>query len=164
MSDEIQVSDPHAEGLTVLLPAAAKRPRLIVCERDGHWAVALRRTLAPEWGRILQTRSLAECWAELATRPASFVAVELTNENIDDLLDRLVRLPHQFPLVRAAVLADRRLDEYEWLMREAGAIHFECSPRRSDILAQLATRHLTHAPGPAQSTTQRLWAGLPWKG
>ncbi len=163
MSDEVKVSDPHAEGLTVLLPAAAKRPRLIVCERDGHWAVALRRTRAPESGRILQTRSLAECWAELATRPASFVAVELTNENRDSLLDRLVRLQHQFPLARAAVVADRRLGEYEWLMREAGAVHVECSPRRSDILAQLAARHLAHAPVPRQSTTERLWAGLPWR-
>ncbi len=164
MSDELQASDPHADGLTVLLPAAAKRPRLIVCERDGHWAVALRRTLAPQWGRILQTRSLPECWTELATRPASFVVVELTNENTDGLLDRLVRLQHQFPLARAVVVADRRLAEYEWLMREAGAVHFECSPRRSDIVARLAARHLAHAPVPAQSATQRLWAGLPWRG
>ena len=164
MSDEVRVPDPHADGLTVLLPAAAKRPRLIVCERDGHWAVALRRALAPEWGRILQTRSLPECWAELATRPASFVVVELTNENRDGLLDRLVRLQHKFPLARAAVVAERRLAQYEWLMREATAVHFECSPRRSDLVAQLAARHLAHAPVPTQSTTQRLWAGLPWRG
>ncbi len=163
MSDERQVSDPHADGLTVLLPAAAKRPRLIVCERDGHWAVALRRGLAPESGKILQARSLPQCGAELETRPASFVAVELTNENLDDLLDRLVRLQHQFPLARAAVVADRRLGEYEWLMREAGAVYFECSPRRSDIVARLAARHLAHAPVPTQSTTERLWAGLPWR-
>jgi hypothetical protein len=136
--------------------------RLIVCERWGRWAVALRRELAEVGVRVWETRTLADCVAELTESPASFVVLELGGQ-VDELLQQLTRQPRDFPLARFAVVADRALVEYQWLMREAGAVQFLCSPRRVGPLAQLACRHLAQAPPPQQSLTERIWTGLPWR-
>jgi hypothetical protein len=141
--------------------SAASPARLIVCERTGRWAVMLRRELADSGIRVWETRTLDECWTELATSPASFVVLELGSD-AGGLLDRMIRQPRQFPMARLAVVADRPLTEYEWLMREAGAVHFACSPRQVGTLAQLACRHLAQVPAAPQSLTEQVWASLPW--
>ena len=46
--------------------------RLIVCERSGTWAAALRRELAEAGVGLGETRSLVECWESLAAATASF--------------------------------------------------------------------------------------------
>lgn len=135
--------------------------RLIVCERTGRWAVALRRELSGAGVRVWETRTLADCWKELIASPASFVVVELGGD-VAGLLRRMASQSREFPLARLAVAADRSLSDYEWLMREAGAVHFVCSPRQVGPLAQLACRHLAHVPPPQQSLTERIWASLPW--
>jgi hypothetical protein len=135
--------------------------RLIVCERSGRGAVAMRRELAEGGIRVWETRTLADCWSELAHSPASFLVLEL-GSNIADLLQRMARLPREFPSARLAAVADRSLARYEWLMREAGAVHFLCSVRQAGPLAQLACRHLAQVPPPPQSLTERIWASLPW--
>ena len=135
--------------------------RLIVCERTDCWAVALRRELAGAGHRVWETRTIDGCWEELAESPASFVVLEL-NGNIDGLLRCLTRQPRQFPIARLAVVADRGLADHQWLMREAGAVHFVASPRRIGLLAQLACRHLAQVPPPQQSFAERIWANLPW--
>jgi len=138
--------------------------RLIVCERDGRWAAVLRRELAGAGGRVWETRSLADCRDELEQSPASFVVAELTAGNVERLLGLLARLPRWFPAVRLAITADRALEGAEWLMREAGAVHFLCSPRRAGPLARMACRHLAQAPAPEQGLAERIWASLPWGG
>jgi hypothetical protein len=135
--------------------------RLIVCERTGRWAVALRAEVAGAGVRVWETRTLDDCWRELAESPASFLVLELGG-NVADLLDRMARQPRDCPAARLAIVADRPLAGYEWLMREAGAVHFLCSPRQVGPLAQLACRHLAQVPPPPQSMTERIWAGLPW--
>jgi len=151
---------------SVLLPPAAAAARLIVCEHAGRWAVVLRRELAARrWEvRVYETRSLADCWEMLAEAPASFVIVELSAADVAALLRRMARLGRDFPLARVAVVADRSLAGYEWLMREAGAVHFVCSPRQAGPLARLAAGYLAQAPAPQRSLTQQIWAGLPWGG
>ncbi len=136
--------------------------RLIVCERTGRWTVALRRELAEMGVRIRETRSLAECWDVLGESPCSFAVLELTVAGVDDLLGRMARLGWDFPLARVAVVADRDLADYQWLAREAGAVHFVCSRRQLGPLAQLACRHLARAPVVPQGLAQRIWATLPW--
>ena len=59
-------------------------------------------------------------------------------------------------------LLDKGPQFNEWLMREAGAIHFLCSPRRVGPLAQMACRHLVQVPPLQQNITERIWASLPW--
>ena len=112
--------------------------------------MALRRELADAGVRVWETRTLADCWSELAESPASFVVLELGGD-VAGLLRRMARQPREFPAARLAVVADRSLADYEWLMREAGAVHFVCSPRQVGPLAQLACRHLAQVPPPQQS-------------
>ncbi len=135
--------------------------KLIVCERRGRWAVALRRELAEAGVRVWETRTLADCRDELVANPASFAVIEL-GANVGGLLRLLARQPRQFPRARLAVVADRARADYQWLMREAGAVHFLCSPREVAVLARLACRHLAEAPPPQQTLAERIWAGLPW--
>jgi hypothetical protein len=158
MSGEWSVESGENTGR---LAAQGDPARLIVCERTGRWAVALRRELAEAGVRVWETRTLADCFQELAESPASFAVLELGGD-FDELLCRLARRPREFPLARLAVVADRSLADYEWLMREAGAVYFLCSPRKVGPLAQLACRHLAQVPPPQQSLTERIWTSLPW--
>ncbi|MBN2477335.1 MAG: hypothetical protein JXB62_22205 [Pirellulales bacterium] len=146
-----------------MLPPETSAARLIVCERTGRWAAALRRQLDPSEVRLEETRTLGQCREALARAVASFLVAELTLCDIEPLLGQMARLPRDFPLARLAVVADRCLAGYEWLMREAGAVHFTCSTRRLGPLAQAVRRHLAQAPVPPQTLTQRIWASLPWK-
>jgi hypothetical protein len=117
--------------------------------------------LADSGVRVWETRTLADCRDELIENPASFAVIEL-GANVANVLRLLARQPRQFPAARLAVVADRGLANHEWLMREAGAVHFASSPRHVGVLARLACRHLAEAPPPQQSLAERIWAGLPW--
>jgi len=137
--------------------------RLIVCERRGHWAAALRRELSESGLRVWETRLLADCWQSLTVAPASFLVVELSLGNAEALLGRMMRLPTEYPLARVAVVAERRLTAYEWLVREAGAVHFVSSPRELGPLAQIGFRHMAAVPPPHKTFVERVWDGLPWR-
>jgi len=136
--------------------------RLIVCERTGRWAVGLRRELA-DGVPVCETRSLAHCWEALAETPAAFLVLELRPAWLDDLLKRVAAMAREFPAAEVAMVADRSLADHEWLAREAGAVHFTCSPRQLAPLAVIAARHLATIPVPQQTLTERIWASLPWK-
>jgi hypothetical protein len=149
---------------TAYVPSAGGgTARVIVCERTGRWAVALRRELADAGVRVYETRTLADCWQLLAEAPASFAVIELTLAGAEALLCGWTQHGREFPSARMAVVADRSLAGCHWAMREAGAVHFTCSPRGLSPLARLICRHLAQAPAPPQSLPQRIWAGLPWK-
>jgi len=153
------------ERSALLVPRSgeAARGRLILCERRGIWAAWLRRELVPVGVGLTETRLLDDCWQLLERLPASFLVLELSSENVERLLRRLAWLDHDYPQARAAVVADRRLGHYEWLMREAGAVHFLCSPREVRLLAEVACRHLAQVPVPAQDLAERIWSSLPWR-
>ncbi len=136
--------------------------RLIVCERTGQWAVALRRELTGGGARVCETRSLDDCWQMLAGFPFSFVVVELTRANIDNLLHRLIDSKRQHPRARVAVVADRSLAGYEWLVREAGAVQLLVSRLRLGPLAGVAQRHLAQVPQRRLGLAERIWVELPW--
>ena len=74
----------------------------------------------------------------------------------------MARQPREFPAARLAVVADESRAGHERLMREAGAVHFLCSPRQAGLLARLACRHLAQVPPPPQSLSERIWGSLPW--
>jgi hypothetical protein len=135
---------------------------VIVSERSGRWAVALRRELGREI-RVFETRSVVQAWEQLACSPASFVVIELTNGNIDRFLTRMLRREREFPAARVAVAADRATAGCEWPAREAGAVLFVTSPRRVAVLADVARRHLATQPAPAVDVMERVWAELPWR-
>jgi hypothetical protein len=144
------------------LPHSAPAARLIVCERAGQWSAALRVELAESGVRVWECRRLAEAWSALAETPGAFVIAEVTQENVAELLERLSWLGRDFPFARAAAVADRGFAQYEWLVREAGAVHFMTSPRRLAPLAGIVLRHLANVPVPEQPLVDRIWATLPW--
>ena len=152
-------------NLTADLTPNASPPRsarLIVCERSGQWSVGLRSELAETGIRLWECRSLREAWEALAETAAAFLIAEAASENLDDLLRRMAWFSRDFPLARIAVVTERSMARYEWLLREAGAVHFQTSPRRMAPLAGLVVRHLANVPLPSQTMTERIWASLPW--
>jgi uracil-DNA glycosylase len=136
--------------------------RFIVCERTATWGVALRRPLKQIGRRIVETRSLDDCWSEVAASPASLVGVEATTSNLASLVPWLQRLTATFPRTRVVVLGSRGLEAGEWLLREAGAAHVVFSPRQWQPVVRIAQRHLGAPPCPDDSERQRIWRRLPW--
>jgi hypothetical protein len=140
--------------------AMTSKPRMIVCERRGTWATALRRHL-PREIRLCETRSLAECFGELVAAPASLVAVELSQSNLEPALDLVAEVGRRFPFAAVVVVAPRGWEAYEWLLREAGAVHFTTSPRDGAALARLAVRHVARVPLTGTTFSARIWDSLP---
>lgn len=133
--------------------------RLIVCEKTGFWADAVRRETDLD---VHETRSLAACWRELSDWPNSLLVLELTSGNAELLIRHLSDLNREFAGAAAVVVTERRWRGYEWTLREAGAVHFAVSPRCMGPVARLARRHLAAAPEKEMSPIQRIWATLPW--
>ena len=117
---------------------------VILCERTLKWAAALRRHL-PAAVRLRETRALAECAAELDAAPTSFVVVELSEAGLPRVLAFLAELARRWPHAAALVVAERPLAEHEWLVREAGAVHFDVSPRAAADWARIAQNHFRRA-------------------
>jgi len=136
--------------------------RIIVCEKTGSWAAALRGVLSATQHCVRETRSLAECWRELEQSPASLVALELTSEDSEALVRRLLDLSRRFPRARAIVLGRRVLKPFESLFREAGAAHVLLSPRGVSGAARLIERHMAQVPREQLTFHQSIWNRLPW--
>lgn len=145
---------------------------LILLERTGAWAVALRRVLGATPVQVIETRSLAECWQQLAMAPTATLVWELTTDNLGALVGGLLRLNRDFPGAAAVVVADRRLSVAGGLVREAGAVHFVSSPRALEPVADIVRRRvaaqakspLAAAPSIAGwgNLLNEITAGLPW--
>jgi hypothetical protein len=140
---------------------AMSMPHVIVCERNGTWAAAVRRQL-PSDIRMRQTRGLAECAAELRDAPMSLLVLELTAQNLAGVLDLLGRLPGRFPLARAIVVSEAGLKHCEWLVREAGAIYFAHASRDLAGLEETVRNHLQRMPAAKAGFAAQVWESLPW--
>ena len=64
---------------SVLLFESAAAARLIVCERTGLWAAALRRALGPAEVRVQDTRTVPQAFRELRAAPAGFLVIARVN-------------------------------------------------------------------------------------
>jgi hypothetical protein len=138
--------------------------RWIVCEKTGKWAAALRWGAEPYGLRVYETRSLVDCRAELERFPASFVSLEATELNLETLVPWIDEVRESLAGVCISVLADQNLAWAEDHLREAGAVHVVFSPRRLDLVARIAARHLASAAIPQGSTLrQTIWSRLPWE-
>lgn len=139
---------------------------VIVCEKTGSWAAAIRREPGNRGLLIRETRSLADCWVEVAVSPESLVAVEATRANLATLVSGLLQLSRQHPHARAVVLAARSMRRCEWIVREASAAHVLFSTRQIGILVRLAHRHLTERQRASSQLDEDLRAlifkRLPW--
>ncbi len=157
--------EPAAVFSNPLFPSTEpplSKPRLIICERTGCWATAFARQL-PDAVRLVQTRGLAECAAELAAAPASLLALEVTTGNLASVVELLVELAARFPAARAVVLADTETRLCEDLLREAGAIHVFDSPRKLEGMRATIRNHLAHAGTADVGFAESVWDALPWR-
>ncbi len=141
--------------------AMTAKPRLIIYERMGTWAARMRPHV-PSDMQLRQTRSLDECTGELRQAPGSLVVVEVTDVNLDEVLDLASDLGQRFPHARLAAVSKRGNEAYEMLLREAGAVHFTTSPRTADVLARMAVRHSARVPRPRTTLSSQIWESLPW--
>ncbi len=134
---------------------------MIVFERTGAWAAALRRVLGGAI-ELRSTRSLAECRRELADARQSLVAVELTADSAPQVAEFIVWANEQMAPAQVVVLAPRELTGYADWLREAGAIHFIASPRRLGELERIVERRRARYPSRGQSLQAEIWERLPW--
>lgn len=136
---------------------------VIVCERTGRWAVALKRALggAPN---LTETRSLPACTAQLNLQPASVVAVEVTALNLESVLTSLAAWQRQFPGACAIALADESLAAADHMLREAGAALVLHAAREAPRAAKLALRHAAQVPAPDLTLERAIHSRLPWAG
>ena len=136
--------------------------QLIVCERANQWVIALRMIMGNNGRSIAELNRLEECGDALSKSPASLLALELTQDTIDIMASLLVGLRRSYPHSRAIVFASRDLAPYQWLMREAGAVHVCLSPRNLTPVVRLIERHFVTTRQPQRNFRQDTWHKLPW--
>ncbi len=90
------------------------------------------------------------------------LVIELSPENAGPVFKLLANLERDYPTARAIIVAARSMNEYEFLARELGAIHFTTSPRQMMPVAGVVERHFARIPQPQLSVTERIRATLPW--
>jgi hypothetical protein len=138
---------------------------LIVLERDGHWAAALRLAMGDAVVPLVEIRSWDECWPRLEKRPSALVAVELTDANVDAVVAALERIDRRFPQAAVLILAERTLAPYRSVLCEAGALHFVSSPRKLGGVNEILRRcsNFSETAASASSRLDEIVAELPWR-
>jgi DNA-binding NarL/FixJ family response regulator len=135
---------------------------LIVLERDGEWAAALRREFDDATVRVVETRSWDETWEILAQSPSTLVAAELSASNPQRMLAALARAERRHPQAAIIVLADRRMAAYRDLLLEAGALNFITSPRRLHEVRGILKRRASRFDTTARDRLDEIRDNLPW--
>lgn len=136
--------------------------QLIICEKTGKWAAALRRQLAkPTADRLFETRLIEDCEQQLVAKPCSIAAIEQTWNNYDSVLALLSRITRGVPLARAIILDETRDTGLSRLDQLSGAIHVTSSRLRLRHAARLVMRHLAKFPA-RSSLREDLIGWLPW--
>lgn len=136
--------------------------QLIVCEKTGKWAAALRRELEnPAPRRLFETRLLEHCEEQLVANPCSIVTIEQTWSNYESVFSLLQRMHQQVPAARAIVLDETRDSRLLRLNQIAGAIHVTQSRLHLRHAARLVMRHLSKYPA-TLSHYDELISRLPW--
>lgn len=141
---------------------------LIVLERSGNWATALRSRFNESEVRVFETRTASDCRQRLLQHPRAIAALELTAANARPLLSTLLALHSELPGVCSIIMAERRMAGYESLFREAGAIHFVVSPRSLGDVGQIVRRFAAldassaSAPSDRDDPRPAIVANLPW--
>ena len=137
--------------------------RFLLCEKTSRWAVALRRALGDRGRWLVETRSLPQCGRELRAFPASLVAVEIGESNLEAALGAMARWSRRFPAAHVIALIDASLIAAEPLIREAGAIGVLASTRDAAAAADLFGRHAALLPADDGPLEQSILAELPWQ-
>jgi DNA-binding NarL/FixJ family response regulator len=135
---------------------------LIVLERDGNWAAAVRREFDDAIFPIVEARSWDETWKVVDKMPAALVAAELSAADPERMLAVLSRIERRHPQAAVVVLADRRFAPYRDLLLEAGALHFITSPRRLHEIRGIVKRRAARFGITARDRLDEIRTNLPW--
>ncbi len=135
---------------------------LIVCERDGRWAVRLGRQIDGRRIRIRQTRSLGASREALELARSSLMVVELTADSATEVIDWVSGVWRSFSRAVVFIVAERELAEYRDLAIEAGAAAMVTSPRELSEVAPMINAHLGRVVTAPVSTADRITRSLPW--
>jgi hypothetical protein len=132
--------------------------RLIVCEKTGHWAAALREELP----LFTEVRSLSAATELLTASPLSLVAVEVTEANLREARDFVWLTSERFPQAAVAALLTAEVSGAEELFREAGARDVIASVVHMPRIARLARRMSARSPAVELSLSELIEQTLPW--
>ena len=105
-------------------------------------------------------------WEEIRTTleetPALFIVFRLSEPVIQDVVQCLAEVTRTTERAAAIVVADRGLERWEYVMREAGAKYFQCGHRNLAKIIQIAANHAKNQPTPQITLRERIWSSLPW--
>jgi len=138
------------------------QPRLIICEKSGRWAVAMRRALADRTERIVEARSLRGCSRLVNLHPASIVAIEVAAANLDVVLTAVAHWRQRWPRCRVMAVVEPELVAAEVLLREAGVVAVLRATREAPAAARLVERHFAAVPAADLPLEQAILSSLPW--
>lgn len=136
--------------------------QVVICERDGRWAAALRRHWPETLPPIREVRGLALCSQEELRRPENVFAVEATPSSAGELATWLRSLGSGNRSARIIVLSTVALRSWEWLWREAGAVHVVYRRRDMAEVVRMLQRQEHEFPTPPTSPSSELMSMLPW--
>jgi hypothetical protein len=136
--------------------------QLIVCEKKGNWATALRWHQQARPLPIQETRSLIDARNALMAAPASILALEATPANLEGVIRLMYEARRNWPECRVIILLSLELATSADLFREFGATWVVQSLRRTDRVVRLVERILALQDPPELTTRERVWARLPW--
>lgn len=136
--------------------------RLIVVEKTGRWAAALRRVAGRGALPLTEVRSLDQTERELGGHPAALVAIEVGVSSLVRVSSRLALWRNRFAGARFLLLAEPELAPLESALRDAGAVHVIYSTRELAATVRLIRRQLARTPQSAMTLEESIWARLPW--
>ena len=135
---------------------------LIVCEKSGRWALALRSTVR-ESVRVVETRALSQAEQALRSAPASLVALDVAAVKLPQVVDFAIRARRDYPAARLLALLDASLESAAPLLREAGVSDIFYSPLQAAAIARLALQHVLVSPAEDRPLRESIAARLPWE-
>lgn len=100
----------------------------------------------------------------MGAAPHSTVLLETSPANIGGVLNALEYASDCFPGIALMAVAERGMERYEWLLRQAGAVAFATQTRAACQLASIAIRHQALQPIDEPANGLRLPVKLPWSG
>ena len=134
--------------------------QIVICERDGDWASLLRRET---WG-VRETRSLDECWHEVAQAgKPRIVLLDVRCGPLEALLRGVDWMRRRYPDLLPIAIAPESTRLAIWRpLCETGVLHFVSSFRDLPALRRVVCRHRQRYPKPPLSLEERIWNNLPW--
>jgi hypothetical protein len=139
------------------------QPKLIVLEKNGWLARALRRSVGGS-RTIVETRSMKQLFDDLDDAPTSVVTIDGATIQPDRLIACCFRVGREFPLAATTVVLPRSYRDVQWEVREAGAIHVCIGPRRLAPMTTMIERRLQRSPQLELTLAERILASMPLSG